>query len=243
MCGEDTTRASRTAAMSNLINFYTVLDRPEYFNPNQHALAHPFRAAIVGRSGAGKTLCLLNLIKACRCFSRVYVFAAMHEEPLYEYLSAALNDVAPGCCVVTNDVSLIPGDDELAKLPPGTQVLFVFDDVLTANKATQARILDIFLRGRKLGPQGCSAVFISQSWYAMDKTVRKQLTHLILTALGSKQDISSILRDCCPDMDADDLRRRFEEINSEGVTGVMTIDMTRSPQDGGRVRRNFDPSE
>ena len=227
--------------MSDLINFYKVLECPEYYNPNEDAPAHPFRLAIVGRSGAGKTLCLLNLIKECRAFSRVYVFAAMHEEPLYEYLSEALNAVAPGVCVVTNDVSLIPGDDELGALPAETQVLFVFDDVLTASKATQARILDIFLRGRKLGPQGCSAVFISQSWYAMDKTVRKQLTHLILTALGSKQDVSSMLRDCCPDMNPEDLRRRFEGINAEGVTGVMTIDLTKPPQDGGRVRRNFEP--
>ena len=47
---------------------------------------HPYRILIIGESGSGKTITLLNLINEQKDIDKIYLYAKDLSKPKYEYL-------------------------------------------------------------------------------------------------------------------------------------------------------------
>ena len=73
-----------------LENFYTRITSAndttsDYENYNKLHIKLRKHICIVGSTGSGKTLLLLNLIKLINKFTRIFLFLKLEDEKLYEY--------------------------------------------------------------------------------------------------------------------------------------------------------------
>jgi len=196
---------------NNIINFYEHPEAKEFLidypNPNFHLnqMKVPFLLSIVAGSGAGKTNCLINLLKRFdNTFKHIYI-VNQEEEPLYDLIKKILKDGV----TITHKMSDLPSFEELGK-DKKHQKLFIFDDlVLTKN---QDYILTMYKRGRKLG---CSTIFISQSYFDIIGFIRKNLHYLFLLNIGGKKDLNLILRTYAIGIEPDDLLEIFKDAVKE----------------------------
>lgn len=174
--------------MTEPINWYSKLPaelRKKYHNPGfeKHGLEVPFRMAVIGASGSGKTNFCLNLLKITSgTFQHVLICLKSIEEPLYQFLKKKLRDKVTFC---ENE---IPPMDDLKEYESS---IVIFDD-LVASRNLQATISDWFIRGRKFG---ISMVYISQAYYAIPKLIRLQCQYVVLKKVGSDKDLALILRE------------------------------------------------
>lgn len=83
--------------MAKRIDFYlkTGSFNKEYYNPNakEGAPIHPFRLCEVGPSGVGKSNTILEIIKLCACFSKIFLVSANGTtETLWLFAKTKLGD-------------------------------------------------------------------------------------------------------------------------------------------------------
>jgi hypothetical protein len=151
------------------------------------------RVIVVGGSGSGKTNWLANfVINAPNTFEQILVCSMAIKEPIYDWMSSKLN----GKMVIV-DKNHLPTLKELhaAREQDQDQYLIVFDDCVTAlkdDKNFRSKVIEYFIAGRK---QHCTMVLLTQSYYAIPKTIRLQATDLCLLHLGNQNDLSCILRE------------------------------------------------
>ena len=148
---------------------------------------HPYRIIIIGGSGSGKTNALINLINEQNDIDKIYLYARDLNEPKYKILIKKREDAGikhlndPNAfieCLNTMDdlYENIHDYNSCRK----RKILIVFDDMIAdimTNKKFQAIIKELFIRRRKLN---ISLVFITQSYFSLQKDVRLNLTHLIM---------------------------------------------------------------
>ena len=112
-----------------MINFYEVLPKqlkkkPKFDKATNMEL--PFRCAVVGSSGAGKTNWLLNLIKLqASNFERIVVCTKNASEPLYQFLQMK---IPPDQLEIYEGVENIPPVDTFKD--SNESILMVFDDLM-----------------------------------------------------------------------------------------------------------------
>lgn len=227
--------------MSN-INFYEVIPKKylddKYYNPNvkQGALQHPFRTAIVGTTGSMKTNSLLNIIKKCECFDRLYLIAKNTDEPLYKYLIDYYGDIGKkiGKEVISYSNSLddLPAVDDLDK---NLQNLVVIDDMISENLKKHPKLTDLFIRGRK---HNCSVAFISQNYYSIPKILRQQCSYFILKRINNKKDIKLIVNESALDKTPEEVFNLYNKASKKNedffLIDTVTTDETK------RYRKNLD---
>lgn len=229
--------------MSEIINFYEVipksyLEDSQYYNPNKNkgVLIHPFRCAIVGGSGAFKTNTAMNIINSCNCFDRFYVIAKKSDEPLYKYLTDALNKVSQKwgteMITVSEDLNDVPSLKE--DIDPTRQNLIIVDDMICEKLAKSKNLNEIFTMGRK---SNCSVMIISQSYFAIPKTIRLNCNYFILKKINSKRDIRAITSEFSLDKSIDEVYAMYQHA-SKGVNFFM-IDLNDSKDPNMRYRMNF----
>ena len=148
---------------------------------------HPYRILIIGGSGSGKTNALINLINEQNDIDKIYLYARDLSEPKYEYLIKKREDV--GIKHLNNPNAFIECSNTMDDVYENIhdynpsrkrKMLIVFDDMIAdimTNKKFQAIIKELFIRRRKLN---ISLVFITQSYFSLQKDVRLNLTHLIM---------------------------------------------------------------
>lgn len=180
-----------------MFNFYKVVKKKKgYFNPNyeKHGFKLPFRVCIAGSSSCGKTNMLCNLIYHMdMTFHKVIICCKSAEEPLYQMLKDKLKErveifedgeIAPLIQdTEETDKNLVAGGYRYSKL-------IVFDDLMLENKSVQEQITQFYVRGRKFG---YSCVYISQNFFSVPYTLRKNCTHYILGRGLLMKDLKCIL--------------------------------------------------
>lgn len=110
-------------------------------------------------------------------------------------------------------------------LNKGIQKLIVFDDMI-ADK-NQEKIINYFIYGRK---QGCSTFILSQSYYAIPKTIRgHQFSYLILVKISGVRDLNMILKDTGSlNFDDDTLLKKMYNKATSTPMNFLKIDMNLS---------------
>jgi ABC-type dipeptide/oligopeptide/nickel transport system ATPase component len=195
---------------------------------NVHGLKLPFRMLIIGGSGSGKTQTLMNIIHNMNdTFNEIYVITKNKQEPIYEYLEDKLG--SKGVSVVEGIENAPDLDKDINKKD---QTLIVMDDLVL--EANQRPLEEFFIRARK---QNCSLIYISQSYYAVPKMIRKNLNYLIIKQLSSLQDLFRIMREYSLGDNKVQLKKIYDNATSDNKQDFLLVDLDAPPEN--RFRKNF----
>lgn len=218
---------------AELIDWYKKI--PEKFllkqhNPyyDTHHIKLPFRMLIAGGSGAGKTQTLLSLIyNMPNTFENIFITTKNKDEPLYNYLDEKFEKKG-GVKITEIDKDGLP---DLDKLDKTQQNLIVMDDLV--GEKNQRPMEQFFLRARK---KNCSMVYISQSYYAVPKMIRNNLTYLIIKQVSSMKNLTMIAREYDLGMDKNKLTQMYNDATAD-KQNFLLIDLDGDPKQ--RFRKGF----
>jgi ABC-type oligopeptide transport system ATPase subunit len=198
-----------------LINVYEQDEMKEFIkkshNPNYdiHHIEIPFRMLIIGSSGSGKTMTLINLLRAFSgTFQNIHIITKNADEPLYNYVVnkfKKINDDFKDLTsknkkkhnfnvTITEGISSLPNLDDFDK---DEQSLIVLDDLVL--EKNQKKIEEYFIRCRK---KNVSVIYISQSYFHVPSIIRQNLTYLIIKQVSSQRNLKLISNEYSLGMDS-----------------------------------------
>ena len=150
-----------------------------------------FRMLICAPSGGGKTNLLLDMIYRLLYFDKIYLYARNLSQSKYTYL---LESFKPISKEVGYDIIEASNDDiiPLTDLSDENQKLIIFDDYLNTGKKNDERIRDYFTNSRN---KNCCCIYLSQSYYGTDKTIRLNSSHFCVFDFPSINEQSMICRE------------------------------------------------
>lgn len=221
------------------INFYELQSVQEFTNTSVNPFKHvhhisvPFRGAVIGASGSGKTNFLLNLLTIMQdTYNHVYIYTQA-EEPLYDYLQSRIPEEL---LTVRYGIQALQDFDESRYYG---QSLVVLDDMCNEPTKNQRCISELYIRGRKI-KGGVSLLYLSQSYYKIPKIIRLQCNYIFILKVPSKRDLKLILSEYSLNANIDQLQEMYKQCCLTGkIESFLTIDM-QSPQDSGKTfRHNF----
>jgi hypothetical protein len=198
-------------------------------NPNFdiHGINVPFRMLIIGGSGAGKTQTFMNILHNFgNTFQNIYIITKNKDEPIYNYL---MDKTGKDGLEVLEGLKSAPDLDTLDK---EEQTLIVMDDLVL--ERNQHQLEQYFIRARKLN---CSLIYISQSYYAVPKMIRQNLTYLVVKRLNTLSDLFRIMREYSLGVDKTQLKKIYESSTSANKQDFLLVDLDADPKD--RFRKNF----
>lgn len=204
-----------------LINFYEVIDKKylekKLKNPNKsiHGLDLPFRMVIVGASGSGKTSTALNIINIFGCFDYIRVITKNADEPLYNWLSE--KGKKDKDIIITEGIDTIPSVDEFDKK---LNNLVIIDDLVL--EKNQQSVDDFYIRCRKLN---VSVIYISQSYFLINKVIRQNCNYIIIKKFGSVKDVQALMRDYSFGVDKKKLMEIYKFCLEGSFNNFMLIDV------------------
>jgi hypothetical protein len=205
--------------------FLTKSHNPHY---EVHHIKIPFRMLIIGSSGSGKTQTLLNLIyNMPDTFESIIITTKNKDEPLYNFLDEKYEK--KGVKVQEIDKDGLP---DLDKFDKTQQHLLVMDDLV--GEKNQRPMEQFFIRARK---KNCSLIYISQSYYAVPKMIRNNLTYLIIKQVSSMKNLLMISREYDLGIDKKGLTQMYNDATKD-KKGFLLIDLEGDPNK--RFRKNFD---
>jgi len=175
---------------------------------DQHIIpSHPFRLLLVGRSGSGKTMNLINLMtrshmygrtkkseKKSQYFDLVFLFSPTGDagDDLIEHLD--IDDSK----MITQESQFIPVLEHIIKtqkaliekngLLKSPKILLIFDDCQSAEKFLRSEtFMKVFIAGRHYN---ISTIACGQSWTKFPRVIRLQASNIMLyPSSGSEVDL------------------------------------------------------
>jgi ABC-type dipeptide/oligopeptide/nickel transport system ATPase component len=219
-------------ASAEVINWYERI--PKRFllkshNPHfdTHHIKLPFRMIICGSSGSGKTQTLLSLINAMPdTWENIFITTKNKDEPLYNWIEERLGKKG---LKITEGVENLP---DLDKLNKEQQSLIIMDDLV--GEKNQKPMEQYFLRARK---KNASLVYISQSYYAIPKMIRNNMTYLIIKQISSMRNLTMIAREFDVGLEKEQLIKIYKEATKNKMDFLL-IDLEGKPEE--MFRKNFD---
>ena len=217
---------------AELIDWYKKI--PERFllkshNPyyEVHRIKLPFRMIICGSSGSGKTQTLMSLIyNMPDTFENIFIATKNKDEPLYNYVEEKLGK--KGLKIYEIDKDGLP---DLDKLDKTQQTLLVMDDLV--GEKNQKPMEQYFLRARK---KNCSLVYITQSYYAVPKMIRNNMTYLIIKQISSMKNLTMIAREFDLGLPKEVLINMYKDATADKQNFLM-MDLEGDPRE--KFRKGF----
>ena len=192
-----------------------------------HHIKLPFRMIICGSSGSGKTQTLLSLIyNMPDTFENIFICLKLKDEPLYLYIDDKLGK--KGLKILEYDKD---GLVDLDKLNKEQQTLIVMDDLIGVKN--QRPMEEFFLRARK---KNCSLIYISQSYYAIPKMIRNNMTYLIIKQISSMKNLTMISREFDVDLTKETLVKMYNDATKD-KQNFLLMDLESPPSE--RFRKGF----
>jgi hypothetical protein len=159
--------------------------------------AHPFRLLLVGRSGSGKSMNLINLLTRSHFYGKtnakdpksgyfdlIFLFSPTAEggDDLTDHLDLDQNRI------ITDEDVFLPQLEHILKVQKGLiekngllkspKILLIFDDCQSAQKFINSpNFLKIFIAGRHYN---ISTIACGQSWTKFSRAVRLQASNIML---------------------------------------------------------------
>ena len=221
---------------NGMINFYEHSDLKKLLPPQQNPhfdqtqIKLPARIGVVASSGGGKSTWLLNFIaKTNDTWGHIFI-CTKASEPIYEFLEKRISSKNVTFCY---KLSALPSLKDWPE--PSKQSLVVFDD-MCADK-DQSLIAEFFIRGRKVTKYGLTMVYLSQSYFKIPKTVRLQLSYLVILKLSSDRDLNLILSENSLGVDKEELKAVYKEATRKQFD-FLKIDINNG-DDNRRFSHNF----
>ena len=164
-----------------MINFddYATENKTQHNLKWPYILHHPYRILIIGGSGSGKTIALLNLINNQPDIDKIYLYAKDPYETKYQFLinkteSTGLKhfDDPKAFIEYSNNMQDVYKNINEYNADKEHKILIVFHDMIADminNKKLNSIVAKLFIRGRKLN---ISLVFTTQSYLKVLKDVR-----------------------------------------------------------------------
>ena len=149
-----------------------------------------FRMLICGPSGCGKTNTLVFMIKNLLYFDKIYLYAKNLQQDKYQRLLKEFKPFSKDVgypIIETSNNEIVP----LSDLPDDNQKLVIFDDYLNTGTKNDAKIRNYFTNSRN---KNCSCIYLSQSFYNTDKTIRLNCSHYCIFDLFLKREQNMV---CC----------------------------------------------
>ena len=205
-------------ADKHVAKFLTKQHNPHY---GKHHIKIPFRCLIAGNSGSGKTGTVLNLIyNMPDTFEEIIICCKCKSEPLYEFLEDKYSkDKSIKIMEFAKD-----GLPEIDSFNKEQQRLLIFDDLV--NEKNPSMICEAFIRARK---KNCSLCYLTQSYYAVPRLIRANLTYIIIKQLSSLKNLTMIMREYSLGVDKKEMRDIYEDATSDKM-GFMLLDL-EGPKD------------
>ena len=151
-----------------------------------------FRMLICAPSGSGKTNLLLHMInKPLLFFDKIYLYAKNLQQNKYQYLLKKFEPLSKkyGYNIIeASNGEIIP----LPDMDDGNQKLIIFDDYLNTGAKNDREIRNYFTNSRN---KNCSCIYLSQSFYNTDKTIRLNCSHHCIFDFPSKNEQSRICQE------------------------------------------------
>ena len=193
---------------------------------------HQYRILIIGGSGSGKTITLLNLINEQKDIDKIYLYAKDLSEQKYEYLIKNRKctwikhlDDSKAFIECSNTMDDIYENINDYNPNRKRKILIVFDDMIAeimTNKKFQSIIKELFIRSRKLN---ISLVFITQSYFSVPKDVRLNSTHYLIMKINNRNELQNIAINHSADIVYQDFMKIYRECTKEPYS-FLTIDTT-----------------
>ena len=184
-----------------MINFdnYINEDKAKHNEKWPYIPDHPYRILIIGGSGSGKTILLLNLIENKPDIDKIYLYAKDPYELKYQYLINKREGVGinhfndPKAFIdYSNDMHDVYKNIDEYNPNRENKVLIVSDDMIADmiyNKKLNSIITELFIRGRKLN---ISLDIITQSYSKVPKDVRLNTSQFFNAKIPNKRDFNKL---------------------------------------------------
>ena len=157
-----------------------------------------FRMLICAPSGSGKTNLLLNMVlKPLLFYDKIYLYAKYLEQNKYQHLLKIFIPFSEkyGYNIIeASNGDIIP----LNEIPDGNQKLVIFDDYMNTSAKNDREIIKYFTESRN---KNCSCIYLAQSFYKTDKTIRLNCSHHCIFDLPSKNDQRMVCNELNVDKD------------------------------------------
>jgi len=215
-----------------------------YRNDNPITVQHPGRCILIGKSGAGKSNLLLNLLLTKETkitYNRVYMIVKDLTEDKTRYLQKCFSDIQAKILKKTGEnIEIFTLSDKMEDIPnlddsldKGLQNLLIFDDLIVEKK--QTRIEEYYTRSRK---KNCTCIYLTQSYFRVPKLIRDNSDYLFLFSIPNRRELTNLYVTLG---DSFDSQRTFNQVVRESTKqkNFMMIDgRTNIPEM--RFRKGFD---
>ncbi len=153
-------------------------------NPHfaKHGIKSRKHQIICAGTGMGKTNYVMNLISQMHdTFSHVFVYTKNTSEPLYQCLKENLKE----SCTL----ELITKVPSLNEQKLHGEALVVFDDWIAEGKGVHTTLTEYAIMARK---KKMTCVFLAQSFYVVPKTIRVNMSYIVLLNMSDKRNLNMI---------------------------------------------------
>ena len=118
------------------------------------------------------------------------------------------------------------------------KILIVFDDMIADmlnNKKFNPIVIELFIKGRKLN---ISLIFITQSYFAVPKTIKLNSTHYFVIKIPSKRELQQTAFNHSSDIDFQDFMNLYKKCTAKPYS-FLVIDTTLASDNSLRFRKNL----
>lgn len=210
-----------TIEVENIEKYFPKGMKREYVNLNPLTIQHSTSVLMYGKTRAGKTNCLINLLlnpATCMTYQKIYVICKDKSEDKYRFLSDHCTMIDEQMAAAgypnTNILKIVEGVENIPDLnkeiDATKQNIIIFDDLML--EKNQDPIIEFYIRALK---RNCSCFYLAQDYYKVPKRIRSNIYYYLIWELPNRLEATRMYNEIT---DGEDMSRgQFNKL-VRGVT-------------------------